>query len=69
MGDQKHGDAMHHAKGLPAFFAVLDPVLAGEAKRVAETCAATSKAIPSCLRWLERFLVSSQAKRIFMSYL
>ena len=36
VGDQKHGDAMHHADGLPAFFAALDPVLPGQAKRVAE---------------------------------
>lgn len=36
MGDQKHGDAMHHAKGLPAFFAVLDPVLPGEPEGVTE---------------------------------
>lgn len=36
VGDQKHSDAMHHAKGLPAFFAVLDPVLPGEAEGIAE---------------------------------
>lgn len=36
VGNQKHGDAMHHAKGLPAFFALLDPVLPGEPEGVAE---------------------------------
>lgn len=36
VGDQEHGDAIHHADGLPAFFAALDPILPGQAKWVAE---------------------------------
>lgn len=56
MGDQKHSDAMHHVKGLSVFFAVLDPVLPGETKGIAENLHGHLESDPVMLSLIEAVL-------------
>ncbi len=56
VGDQKHGDAMHHSDRLPAFFPALDPVLTGQTERVGKDMRCIFEGGPVMLSLIETVL-------------
>lgn len=69
MGDQKHGDAIHHADGLPAFFAALDPVLPDQAERICKDMRCLFESDAVMLSLVGTVLGFVPVKRIFIAIL